>query len=171
MVFQSDFQQGFSDGPQGFISFLLLYSFLEAVRATRAKNANRVLCSRSERRSLLLISTDGRNRKKEWDNIYIDEGQFFQGLKDFVIKAAELDDKNITICGLDGDFNRETFGEIIDLIPYSDSICKLTAICSICRNGTPAIFSKKIVNDDSQIINVGALDKYIAVCRKHYLKT
>lgn len=108
---------------------------------------------------------------KNADNIYIDEGQFFQGLKDFVIKAAELDDKNITICGLDGDFNRETFGEIIDLIPYSDSICKLTAICSICRNGTPAIFSKKIVNDDSQIINVGALDKYIAVCRKHYLKT
>ena len=37
---------------------LLLYSLLEAVRATQAKNANRVFCSRSERRSLLLISTE-----------------------------------------------------------------------------------------------------------------
>lgn len=108
---------------------------------------------------------------KNADNIYIDEGQFFHGLKKFVIQAVEIHNKNITISGLDGDFNRDKFGEIIDLIPYSDSICKLTAICCFCKNGTPAIFSKRIINHDDVQINVGALDKYVAVCRKHYLNT
>ena len=36
-------------------------------------------------------------------------------------------------------------------------------------NGTEGVFSKRIVDDDKQMC-IGALDKYIAVCRKCYLE-
>ena len=50
------------------------------------------------------------------------------------------------------------------------SIRKLSAFCKKCSNGTLANFSKLIIhddNDDNQIL-VGGLEKYEAVCRKHY---
>jgi thymidine kinase len=37
------------------------------------------------------------------------------------------------------------------------------------KDGTPALFSKRVIADDEQI-SVGAIDKYIAVSRKNYLR-
>jgi thymidine kinase len=47
--------------------------------------------------------------------------------------------KKVYVCGLDGDFERKKFGSILDLIPLCDKVRKLTSLCSICRDGTPAI--------------------------------
>ena len=99
--------------------------------------------------------------------IGIDEAQFFDDLFEFLIKIEHLN-KIVIVAGLDGDFKRNTFGKILKCIPLADNITKLTAMCSICKDGTPAIFSKKINDDDDNIIDVGATEKYIAVCRKHY---
>jgi thymidine kinase len=49
----------------------------------------------------------------------------------------------VVISGLDGDSSRNTFGQIISLIPICDKIDKLTAYCNICKDGTPAPFTKK----------------------------
>ena len=97
--------------------------------------------------------------------ILINEGQFFPDLEEFV-KILLSHDKKIYICGLDGDFERKKFGQILDLIPLCDKVTKLTSLCSICKNGTPGIFSKRITSEKEQTV-VGS-DNYIPVCRKCY---
>jgi thymidine kinase len=74
--------------------------------------------------------------------------------------------KKIYVGGLDGDFERKKFGQILDLIPMCDKINKLTSLCSICKNGVPGIFSKRLTLETEQTI-VGS-DNYIPVCRSCY---
>ncbi len=97
--------------------------------------------------------------------ILINEGQFFPDLEEFV-KILLSHDKKVYVCGLDGDFERKKFGQILDLIPICDKVTKLTSLCSLCKNGTPGIFSKRISSEKEQTV-VGS-DNYIPVCRKCY---
>ena len=98
---------------------------------------------------------------KDSDVIGIDEAQFFDDLYEFVV-SAEVYNKTIIVAGLDGDFKRKPIGQILNLIPLCDEVVKLTAMDMKDRDGTPAIFSKRIINDDSQVV-VGAEDYYMAV--------
>lgn len=97
------------------------------------------------------------------DVILINEGQFFGSLTLFVKYLLEHR-KIIYICGLDGDFKQQRFGEMLDLIPICDKVHKLSALCTDCKNGTPAIFSHRINNDTQQKV-IGS-DNYIPLCRK-----
>lgn len=99
------------------------------------------------------------------DVILINEGQFFEDLEEFVKKLLGYN-KKIYVCGLDGDFERKKFGQILDLIPLCDKVTKLTSLCSLCKNGTPGIFSKRITNEKEQTV-VGSTN-YIPVCRSCY---
>lgn len=103
----------------------------------------------------------------EADVILINEGQFFKNLKECVIDMVENKNKIVYICGLDGDFKREKFGELLDLIPYCDKVNKLTSLCSKCKNGKKGIFSCRITNEESQIV-IGS-DNYKPLCRNCYL--
>ena len=100
--------------------------------------------------------------------ILINEGQFFNDLYDWVLHMVECEKKEVYVCGLDGDFNRKKFGGILDLIPVCDKVVKLKSICSICRNGTKAIFSLRVTNDTEQVL-IGS-DCYKPVCRNCYWK-
>ena len=86
----------------------------------------------------------------------------------FVIEQVEIKSKNVIVVGLDGDSDRENFGEIHKLIPLCDDIVKLKAYCSRCKDGTLGIFSKRI-SDSKEKVLVGSEEDYIAVCRKCYL--
>jgi thymidine kinase len=99
------------------------------------------------------------------DVVLINEGQFFPDLEKFV-KLLLVFGKKIYVCGLDGDFERKKFGQILDLIPLCDKVTKLSSLCSLCKNGTPGIFSKRISSEKEQTI-VG-FDNYIPVCRNCY---
>ena len=101
------------------------------------------------------------------DVILINEGQFFPDLEEFV-KTLLQHGKKIYVCGLDGDFERKKFGKILDIIPLCDKVTKLTSLCSLCRNGTLGIFSKRISEETEQTV-VGA-NNYIPVCRNCYDK-
>ena len=101
------------------------------------------------------------------DVVVVEEGQFFQDLYEFAIECANLHDKNIIISGLDGDFQLNPFEQIIKLIPNSEKVTKLTALCKQCGDGTEACFSKRIVNDNTREL-IGSDGIYEAVCRKHY---
>ena len=100
--------------------------------------------------------------------ILINEGQFFPDLFEFVNELVK-DNKQIYICGLDGDFERKKFGQIIDLIPLCDKVEKLTSLCSICKNGKKGIFSMRLSNEKEQTV-VGC-ENYIPVCRECYMST
>ena len=97
--------------------------------------------------------------------ILINEGQFFSDLFEFVNKLLK-EDKKVYICGLDGDFERKKFGTILDLIPLCDQVRKLSSLCSLCKDGTPGIFSMRLTKETSQTL-VGS-DNYIPVCRNCY---
>ena len=97
--------------------------------------------------------------------VLINEGQFFPDLEDF-IKILLENNKKIYVCGLDGDFERKKFGQILNIIPLCDKVTKLTSLCSICKNGSLGIFSKRITFETEQTV-VGS-DNYIPVCRKCY---
>ena len=100
--------------------------------------------------------------------ILINEGQFFSDLEEFV-RVLLKNGKKIYVCGLDGDFERKKFGQILDLIPLCDKVTKPTSLCSICKNGTSGIFSKRITLEKAQTV-VGS-DNYIPVCRNCYDNT
>jgi len=97
--------------------------------------------------------------------VLINEGQFFPDLFEFVSKLL-LYNKRVYVCGLDGDFERKKFGQILDLIPLCDKVEKLTALCSSCKDGTRAIFSMRLTEEKEQTV-VGS-ENYIPVCRNCY---
>lgn len=102
--------------------------------------------------------------------VVVEEAQFFADLIPFVLQAVDIDNKHVVVVGLDGDAERRPFGKVLDLIPYADRIQKLTALCHLCADGTPAIFTHAY--QDPMIVgqtNVGSADKYSPMCRKHYL--
>ena len=99
------------------------------------------------------------------DVIIINEGQFFEDLLPAVEHMLQHN-KKIYVGGLDGDFERKKFGQILDLIPLCDKVTKMTSLCGICKNGTAGIFSKRISLEREQTV-VGS-DNYIPVCRACY---
>ena len=101
-----------------------------------------------------------------FDVILINEGQFFTDLCETVKKMLIMN-KQIYIAGLDGDFERKRFGQIIDLIPLCDKVNKLSSLCGICKDGTSGIFSMRVTEEKEQTV-VGS-DNYIPVCRKCFL--
>ena len=105
------------------------------------------------------------NAVRDSEVILINEGQFFPDLYVVVVDMLACN-KKVYICGLDGDFERKKFGQILDLIPLCDKVTKLTSLCSQCKNGTPGIFSMRLTNETAQTV-VGS-DNYIPVCRKCY---
>ena len=102
------------------------------------------------------------------DIIAIDEAQFFPRLKKFIefVLDAPFWDKSIILAGLDADSFQKKFGEIIDCIPYASEVTKLSALCMVCKDGTPGPFTKRTVEDRTREL-IGGSDMYSAVCRKH----
>lgn len=125
----------------------------------------------------------------EYHTIGIDEAQFFDNL-DEVINYAERNGSRVIVSGLIGNSNRGTFGNMLSLVPKADKFELLHAYCTKCaecgvEGGNPPLktfayfthrfspfkgegFSKS--ENDENIIDVGSADKYIPVCRKHYLE-
>ena len=105
-----------------------------------------------------------------YDVIVIDEGQFFDDLRARVEAWVDGHEKlQVVVSGLDGDASRRPFGQMLDLIPIAESVLRLSSYCSVCRNGTAAHFTKKI-SGSSETVEIGAADKYVPVCRRHWLE-
>jgi len=104
---------------------------------------------------------------KEYDVVVIDEGQFFSDLHTCVTTWADQLPIHIVVAGLDGDSNREPFGDILRLIPHAEEVKRLSALCAICRDGTPAIYSKRITSENDTIV-IGGAERFQPVCRTHY---
>lgn len=102
---------------------------------------------------------DVMNKILIYDVIGIDECQFFKNT--YLIDT--LANNKIVICSsLDGDYNRNPFTNIVNLIPKCENLIKLTAIC---KCGKEANFSKIKIQTD-HIINIGGENMYEPVCRK-----
>jgi len=98
----------------------------------------------------------------------INEGQFFENLYNNIHNWVDIHKKHVYVCGLDGDFKRNSFGEMLNLIPICNKVYKLNSLCAQCKNGTHALFSHRISKDTNQI-SVGS-SNYEPLCRNCYLK-
>ena len=117
---------------------------------------------------------DGLEEIIKYDVVGIDEAQFFPDLVDSVKIIAEYMEKYVIVAGLDSDFNREPFENIIKLIPFVDKLIKLNSYCKLCNETKilkPALFNHKVIKgvEHSQI-QVGGSETYIPLCRKCYVK-
>lgn len=97
--------------------------------------------------------------------VLINEGNFYPDLFDFVVHQVDVKKRKVYVCGLDGDFQRNVFGDILKLIPYCDNVVKLNGRCHLCDQ--PSIFSKRITHEKEQI-SIGTLN-YVPACRECYL--
>jgi len=98
--------------------------------------------------------------------ILINEGQFFKDIVEWVKCAVETYHKRVYVCGLDGDFRREAFGDWLNLIPFCDEVTKLRSYCGCCKK-CPALFTYR--KTDAQEQELIGTDEYLPVCRKCYL--
>jgi thymidine kinase len=102
---------------------------------------------------------------KKVDVYLINEGQFFPDLFEMVKILVSQHKKKVYVGGLDGDFERKEFGQLLKLIPFANSYEKLYAKCNKC--GAKASFTKRLTNEKEQTI-IGGTEMYIPVCRECY---
>lgn len=106
--------------------------------------------------------------------IGIDEAQFFPDLKDFVLDLVEKEGKRVIVAGLSGNFKRESFGQIFDLVSYCDRFTKLSSFCQECaslKKIKEAHFSYRLMDKEKnkENIHIGSKKEYIPLCRECYL--
>lgn len=106
-------------------------------------------------------------RSESIQYVIIDEAQFFDHLYNFCLLCLEKLKINVIVTGLDGDYQRQPMGEILNLLPIANTITKLASKCHICQ--AEAIFTHRIVADGEQVL-IGGSDKYIPLCRNHYIE-
>ena len=112
------------------------------------------------------LMLDEPERIEPYDVFFINEGQFFSDLKFYVDYLVNRKNKKVYVCGLDGDFRREKFGTLLDIIPICDDIIKLKALCIKCKKNE-AIFTHRLTAHKEQTI-VGGSESYCALCRSCY---
>lgn len=103
---------------------------------------------------------------RNYDVIGIEEAQFFKDLS-IIRRYVEEEHKRVIVSGLVIDSDRNIFGQLIYLEPFADLVSHKKAVCTNCSN-EEAIFSHKIEKNGIQL-EVGAKDKYIALCRHCYI--
>ena len=109
---------------------------------------------------------DDFDRYNEYDIICIDEAQFFSDLTAVVRYLIDKLKKSVYVSGLNADYQQNIFGQIHELLCFSDMVVWCSAKCSVC--GCAAHFSKRLIDNSNQCV-VGASDAYTSVCREHLL--
>lgn len=107
---------------------------------------------------------------ESYDIIMIDEAHFFDDIIKFTKKLID-NKKHVIIATLIADYKGNKFGKVLDLIPICDEIVRLESYCIECskqKKINKAIYSKRITKN-KESIDIGGSDKYIAVCREHYV--
>lgn len=104
--------------------------------------------------------------------LVVEEAQFFTDLKDFCVLAVERDQKEVRVYGLDGNYLRQPFGQLAQLLPLCDTFEKITALCQLCCNGTAGIHTlhHRATAMAASGIEPGGGETYMPLCRRHYLR-
>lgn len=96
------------------------------------------------------------------DKVIFDEVQFFDKEKiKTVIMTLKKKGIHVIAAGLLYDYKRQPFGATPDLVGLADEYLELLAICQKC--GSLARHSERM-RGGKNVVDVGAADKYIAVC-------
>ena len=72
------------------------------------------------------------------------------------------DGKTVIVAALDGTFQREPFGAILNLVPLAESVIKLKAVCMLCYND--AAFTKRLGGETEVCLSHCLLKCYFSLC-------
>jgi len=119
--------------------------------------------------NLMDIVNDHTYAKKleQADVVCIEELQFFEDALDAILILVNKRHKKVIAAGLIADYTCQPFGDVCKLIPHSDDIQHVKALCAKCNDGTVALFTQRVSPHKDQVA-VGAKSMYQAVCRKHF---
>ena len=96
----------------------------------------------------------------KYDVILVDEGQFFKDLIEFV-KLVASSNKSIIVAGLDLTYQKQPFGQMLDLQKIAGWSVKLSAVCEC---GASAQYTKRTVTLGDQVIVIGGAELYRPAC-------
>lgn len=97
------------------------------------------------------------------DVVAIDEAQFVDATIVAVCDRLATAGRRVLVAGLDTDFRSEPFDPMPQLMARAEYVTKLLAICVRC--GNPANRSLRVAGGQDRV-EVGATDRYEAVCRR-----
>jgi thymidine kinase len=100
--------------------------------------------------------------------IFINEAQFFPNLLQTLLFAKNILNKNFILCGLDYDYKKEKFGDLLDLVPYATQVKNLTGKCNTNNCIYPSKYSHRIIDFNNQIL-IG-ITQYVPLCEHCYAK-
>lgn len=100
------------------------------------------------------------NKLDKAEFIFINEGQFFKDLRGWVLWAMQK--KNTVLCGLDLDYKRENFGDIMNLVKNAYKVHHMKGKCDKCSS--ESLFTHRLVDNDNQVL-IGS-SEYIPVCEE-----
>ena len=99
---------------------------------------------------------DLRLKSEDYDDIFIDEIQFYPDKVEFCDSMADKG-VNIYACGLASDYLRNPFQGMAELYAKAFEIKSITAVCDICKRDNSACYTKRTVESD-QLILIGEHD-------------
>ena len=98
--------------------------------------------------------------------IFINEAQFFSNLKIWCELISRVYKKNIVLCGLDLDYKREKFGELLDVYEVSNEKYRLFSKCNDCKKD--AEYTWRDCKNTNQVL-IGTKE-YYPLCNECYNK-
>lgn len=152
---------------------ILVINHAKDARYSLVENGHNVVCSHD----LVKVNAVAMTNLQEaldicgsYDIVFVDEGQFFHDLHVVCMELVETIGKHVVVSALDGTYERKPFEQVMMLVPFADDVIRLNALCIMCKDGTSAAFSKRIVNAGETDEFVGGIESYVSVCRRHFVE-
>ena len=98
--------------------------------------------------------------------VLINEAQFFSNLKNWVLYAKNTLNKNVIVSGLELNYKRQKFGQILDLTINATKTFRMLGKCKYCSNAS--LYTHRIVNNESLVL-IGS-DEYVPLCEECWNK-
>ena len=100
----------------------------------------------------------------QYDVICVDEIQFFEDGHKYSDDWANSG-KIVEVCGLNGDYNKQPFNTVSNIIPIVDDITYLTAVDK--KSGNDAPFTARLISSNEQIL-IGGKNIYDVMDRNNW---
>lgn len=100
--------------------------------------------------------------------IFINEAQFFDDLTYYVLNMKDIHNKHLILCGLDYDFERKKFGQLLDLNIHANKIIYLQGKCNTPNCNYLSKYTHRVTQNKEQIL-IGS-QEYVPLCKDCYNK-
>ncbi|WP_445374810.1 thymidine kinase [Photorhabdus tasmaniensis] len=112
------------------------------------------------------------NMQEKVHCVLIDECQFLTKAQvEQLCKVTDYDDIPVLCYGLRTDFSGELFSGSQYLLAWADKLVELKTICHCGRKASRVLRfdGEGVVIYDGEQVDIGGNEKYVSVCRKHYM--